>query len=158
MMFSKQKEYQRFVNLIIMASNVKLHLLKIFCFDSTHSLYHKMKFFDFKKWNFCAKVFSIAWTIWYTYLLVIKSSWCIKRLNYRCSVSKEKRVACSTTEHAQNCKPRVCHILWRETTIPYAKHMWQSFEQSPRILGPPWSILKLKKNPKTVDYQHLKKY
>lgn len=48
MMFSKQKEHQRFVNLIIMASNIKLRLLKIFGFDSTHSLYQKMKFFDFK--------------------------------------------------------------------------------------------------------------
>lgn len=57
MMFSKQKEYQRFVNLIIMASNVKLHLLKIFCFDSTHSLYHKMKFFDFKNEIFVQKYF-----------------------------------------------------------------------------------------------------
>lgn len=52
-------------------------------------------------------------------------------------MSKEKRVAGSTTEHAQDCEPRVCHVLWRETAISDTKHMRQSFEQGPRVLGPP---------------------
>lgn len=116
-------------------------MLNYICFKYSALI---IQILSFTRWNRLIWKIKVS-TMWYTYLLVIKSSWCIKRLNYRCSVSKEKRVACSTTEHAQDCKPRVCHILWRETTIPYAKHMWQSFEQSPRILGPPWSILKFKK-------------
>jgi len=56
-------------------------------------------------------------------LFPVESLGCIKRLNERCRVTDEQRVANRTRQHADHCQPDIGQALWRIPAVTNTQHM-----------------------------------